>query len=143
MIHDYVDTPIFNLALDRIEEITDAPKEARYLETKNFRPHAYFQDMIGVTRNIESQVEHVTLLASATEAPYIRTKPFHHSQKEVQQMDDGSVLFSLDVILNHELERDLLGYGEGITVLSPQDLSCKIQERLIKTLKKYQTKKET
>jgi predicted DNA-binding transcriptional regulator YafY len=58
-------------------------------------------------------------------------------------MDDGSVLFSLDVILNHELERDLLGYGEGITVLSPQDLSCKIQERLIKTLKKYQTKKET
>jgi len=143
MIHDYVDTPIFNLALDRIEEITDAPKEARYLETKSFRPHAYFQDMIGVTRNIESQVEHVTFLASVTEAPYIRTKPFHHSQKEVQQMDDGSVLFSLDVILNHELERDLLGYGEGITVLSPQDLSCKIQERLIKTLKKYQTKKET
>ena len=84
MIHDYVDTPIFNLALDRIEEIANAPKGVRYLETKRFCPHAYFQDMIGVTRNIESQVEHVTFLASATEAPYIRTKPLHHSQKEAQ-----------------------------------------------------------
>ena len=84
MIHDYVDTPIFNLALDRIEEIANAPQGVRYLETKRFCPHAYFQDMVGVTRNIESQVEHVTFLASATEAPYIRTKPLHHSQKEAQ-----------------------------------------------------------
>ena len=98
----------------------------------------YFRDMIGVTRNADSTVEHVTFLASAKEAPYIRTKPFHQSQKELGTQDDGSVLFSIDVILNHELERDLLGYGEGITVLSPASLAKKLRERQEGSLNNYE-----
>lgn len=70
-----------------------------------------------MTRDIESSVEHVTFVASVTEAPYLKTKPLHKSQKELETRPDGSVLFSIDVILNHELERDLLGYGEGIPPL--------------------------
>ena len=141
-IHDYENTPIFNLALDRIEGITEAPKRERFLKDKTFSPKTYFKNMIGVTRDPDSPVEHVTFLAVASEAPYVRTKPFHQSQRELQQMEDGSVLFSLDVILNHELERDLLGYGEGVTVLSPDSLVEKLRKRLSDSMENYKKREK-
>lgn len=141
--HDLVDAPLSNLALDRIEDISDAPKRERYLNDKGFRPKEYFQDMIGVTRAMDSQVEHVEFLATAAEAPYIRTKPIHQSQKELGTQTDGRVLFSVDVILNHELERDLLGYGESITVLSPESLVENLEKRLAECLGNYEKQRKT
>lgn len=141
-INNYSDTPLFNLALDRIEDISDAPQGECYLTDKGFRPKEYFQDMIGVTRGIDSPVEHVIFIASAADVPYIRTKPLHQSQKEIETRQDGSVLFSIDVILNRELERDLLGYGEGITVVSPNCLVETLQERLKKTAENYEKTEE-
>ena len=140
--HDFAYTPLCNLALDRIEGIAAAPKGERYLKDRDFHPSTYFKDMIGVTRNIESPVEHVTFVASATEAPYLRTKPLHQSQKELGILPDGSVLFCIDVILNHELERDLLGYGEGITVLSPDSLVEKLHKRVVESLGNYEKRRK-
>ena len=80
--HDFTYMPLCNLALDRIEGIAAAPKGERYIKNRDFQPSTYFKEMIGVTRNMESPVEHVTFIASATEAPYLRTKPLHQSQKE-------------------------------------------------------------
>ena len=135
--HDLTNIPFSNLALDRIESIAEAPSNEHYKKAKDFHPHTYFNDIIGVTKNLESPVEHVTFVATAAEAPYIRTKPLHHSQRELETRADGSALFSIDVILNHELERDLLGYGEGITVISPQSLVDKMKGRLMNALEKY------
>ena len=135
--HDYTDRPLVNLALDRIEAIEDAPKGEKYLYDRRFHPKVYFQDMIGVTRDMDSPVEHVLFAASETEAPYIRTKPLHRSQKEQESLANGSTLFSIDVILNHELERDLLSYGEGITVLSPANLAEKLRNRIEQSLGNY------
>lgn len=140
--HDFAYTPLCNLALDRIEAISTAPKGECYKKDGDFHPSAYFKDMIGVTRNYESPVEHVTFIASPAEAPYIRTKPLHQSQREMETREDGSALFSIDVILNHELERDLLGYGEGITVLTPDSLVEKLHKRLAETLGNYENCKE-
>ena len=140
--HDFTYTPLCNLALDRIESIAAAPKGERYIKNRDFHPSTYFKDMIGVTRNMESPVEHVTFVASATEAPYLRTKPLHQSQKELGIQPDSSVLFSIDVILNHELERDLLGYWEGITVLSPESLVEKLHKRLAETLENYEKRRK-
>lgn len=140
--HDFTYTPLCNLALDRIEGISVAPKGERYKKDRDFHPSTFFKDMIGVTRNVESSVEHVTLIASANEVPYIRTKPLHQSQREIEAREDGSVLFSIDVILNYELERDLLGYGEGITVLSPDSLAEKLHQRLAEALGNYEKMKK-
>lgn len=139
-INNFPDTPIFNLALDRIEDVSDASKGERYLNDNGFSPKDYFQDMIGVTREFDSPVEHVVFIASAEYVPYIRTKPLHQSQKEIETRQDGNALFSIDVVLNHELERDLLGYGEGITVVSPDNLVEKMRERLKKTAENYEKK---
>lgn len=136
--HDATDGLLtLNLALDRIEDLAFAPKEEKYIRDKTFRPQQYFSNMIGVTRSPNEKAQCVTFMVDKNQAPYIRTKPLHSSQKEIGCTEDGNPVFSIDVILNHELERDLLGYGEGVTVLSPQHLVDKIRSRLEKTLARY------
>lgn len=128
---------VINLALDRIEKIENVSKKDKYRYEPLFNPKSYFQNMIGVTREMESPVEHVVFEATAFVAPYIKTKPLHDSQKEIEYKSDGGSVFSIDVIINYELERDLLGYGDGITVLSPSYLVDKIQFRLTRSIENY------
>ena len=135
--HDTPDGIVQNLALDRIEIIAQAPKREKYKIERAFKPQSYFKNMIGVSRFMDSPVEHVIFEATAKEAPYIQTKPLHESQKEVEIKDDGSVVFSIDVIINYELERDLLSFGERITVLSPSHLVEKMQYRLTQSIENY------
>ena len=54
--HDSPDKLILNLALDRIEKITDAPKKEKYRTEKAFQPNLYFKNMIGVSRDFDSPV---------------------------------------------------------------------------------------
>ena len=140
--HDSPEQRLLNLALDRIEEISPAPKKEHYVKDKSFRPQQYFKDIIGVTRNMDDQVQHIEFQVSAQQVPYVITKPLHQSQKEISRMEDGSVVFSIDVIPNFELERDLLGYGESITVISPVHLVEKLRNRLKSSLEKYENNKE-
>lgn len=131
------DRPILNLALDRIEHIVIAPKKEKYRKEKAFQPQLYFKNMIGVTRDFDSPVEHIVFEAIPEQAPYIITKPLHESQKEVERRDDGSIVFSIDVIINYELECGLLGFGERITVLSPASLVERLKERLKSSIDNY------
>lgn len=140
--HDAPDGLIQNLALDRIEDIADAPKKEKYKTERAFQPQSFFENMIGVSRCMDSPIEHVVFEATAKEAPYIQTKPLHDSQKEVERRADGSVVFSIDVIINYELERDLLGYGEGITVFAPSHLVEKIQHRISLSIENYKKMQE-
>jgi len=111
---------ILTLALDRIQQIEALPQES-YRINKNFEPHTYFKDIIGVTKNVADAPTHITFLATHKHAPYIRTKPIHASQQIIETNKEG-VVFSIDVVPNFELERELLGFGEGIKVLSPNNI---------------------
>ena len=56
-------------------------------------------------------------------APYIQTKPFHKSQKIVEEYPDGSKTFEINVIINQELQREFLGFADTIKILSPPSLT--------------------
>lgn len=129
------DQLLTNLALDRIVEIGTCSEP--YERDPAFRPEEFFRDIIGVTRGNDAKVETVRFAVDADQAPYVRTKPLHPSQKEVGQNEDGSVEFEIHVIQNYELQRDILGYGEHITVLSPQSLVEAIKARYIKCIGNY------
>ena len=66
----------------------------------------------------------------ALHTPYIRTKPLHKSQIVVEIDEDGNGIFQMEVILNYELEKELLGFGEGIEVLAPKTLVDSIGKRI-------------
>lgn len=119
---------IVTFALDRIQNITLHDKEL-FVQHKKFEPHTYFNDIIGVTRNAAEQPTTIIFWASPAHAPYIKTKPIHASQKILEEVKGGTH-FSIEVIPNFELERELIGFGEGIKVLSPNNIIRQIKRRI-------------
>jgi len=119
---------IATFALDRIQNVISLPNEL-YRYHKHFDPQTYFNDIVGVTRNFADTPTRVTFLADHRQAPYIKTKPIHHSQRIVEQTKLG-VTFSMDVIPNFELERELIGFGEGLKILSPNSLVRSIRRKV-------------
>ena len=119
---------INTFALDRIQAIVSLPNET-YRDPKNFDPHNWFNDIVGVTRNVGEMPVQIIFWASSFHAPYIKTKPIHHSQKIVEEVKGGTH-FSIEVVTNFELEREFIGFGEGLKVLSPNNLVRRIKKRV-------------
>ncbi len=119
---------IITLALDRIQDIQSIP-EILFEQNRHFDPASYFSDIIGVTRNSGDRPVEVVFFANHVHAPYIRTKPIHFSQKILEEKQ-GGIIFSINVIPNFELERELMGFGEGLKVISPNNLVRKIKKKV-------------
>lgn len=119
---------LITLALDRIVEFNEVPKET-------FVPYAgvdferYYEDCLGVTKSAKDRGCKVTLEFDAANAPYVLTKPIHRSQKVLKE-DEKSTIIRIDVVLNFELEREILGFGENVRVLGPRILAKRIEKRL-------------
>lgn len=128
---------VVNLALDRIQGLEPAPKGSEFTPIGKFNPETWFENMIGVTKDRTMKPQKVRFRADARQVPYIRTKPLHKSQMVIEVDEDGNAIFQIEVILNYELEKDLLGFGESIEVLSPKPLRDTIAKRLKEAVGKY------
>lgn len=126
---------IASLALDRIHEVTLSAKT--YQCDPTFDPTTYFKHVIGVSINPNTPIETVRLLLNHRHAPYAETKPLHPSQKVISR-DYQGVVIELEVQLNFELEKLILGFGEGIQVLQPERLKRNIKNRLQASVELYQ-----
>ena len=131
---------LVTFALDRMQSVEVSETE-KYHADPGFDPELYFENIVGVTKNNEP-VQLVRFWASADEAPYIHTKPIHKSQELVLQNEDGSAVFQVRVIVNNELIRDLMGYAEGVCVLSPRLLVHIMQKKYVLGLNRYQSNGE-
>lgn len=118
---------LLTLALDRIQAIEPLPNIA-FKHQRDFDPHLYFSPIIGVTRNIGDKPVVITFLANHQQAPYIKTKPLHPSQQIISQNKEGTT-FSIEVVPNFELERELMGFGEGLRVLSPSNMVRRMKRK--------------
>jgi predicted DNA-binding transcriptional regulator YafY len=127
---------ILVLALDRIEAITTAI-EHKYIASKEFNAETYFKDVIGVTAMLGQLAEKIVVKLDLKNAPYVETKPLHASQKIIERTK-GGVVFEINVKINFELERLLLGFGESLEVISPRRLRNRIQKKLFAAYKNYE-----
>lgn len=123
-------------ALDRIHSVK-FDHEHPFRKCAGFDPEHFFDDTIGVTRQIGDKPRHVVIDIDSTQAPYIESKPFHRSQKVEQRFDDGSIRVSLKVVINSELARLILGYGGHAEVIAPPELRAKVAESVIKAADRY------
>lgn len=126
--------PILTLALDRIHEI-EINEKYKYIDDPAFNPKLYYRDVIGVTVNSNKPVN-IHLFIDRRNAPYVLTKPLHHSQQLICKSEKG-IEIAIKVIPNFELEREILGFGENMKVISPISLRNRIQERLLKAYSGY------
>ncbi|GAA3978686.1 helix-turn-helix transcriptional regulator [Mucilaginibacter dorajii] len=127
-------SPLLTLALDRIKTIEQ--HEDAYRENTQIDLATYYDDVLGVTKSPGQHSAEVIFWVDSANAPYVVTKPLHHTQKILKEQEDGTV-FSIRVILNFELERELLGFGGKMRVLGPRILVTQIKKQLIKTLDNY------
>ena len=112
---------LINLALDRIHDIEIAEKE-KFIENDLFDPQTFFDNLIGVTKNVGMKPETVRFWVDKQNAPYVQTKPFHKSQILIETQEDGSMVFELNAVINQELQREFFGFVDTIKILSPQSL---------------------
>lgn len=132
-----VDSPIITLALDRIKEIS-IDELIPYIENRFINVQTYFNDIIGVTKSENTEIEEVIFKIAQSQTPYVITKPFHNSQEIVETLENGDMIFKIKVQLNLELERDFLGFGEYIEVISPRRLRARMKKRLLESANIYQ-----
>lgn len=120
---------LVTLALDRILEVEEMAK-AGFKPYEGIDFERYFADTIGVTKSERDRGQRVIIRINAANAPYVETKPFHASQQLLDKDEQGNITIRLDVVLNFELERELLGFGECLEVLAPRILRNRIASRL-------------
>jgi predicted DNA-binding transcriptional regulator YafY len=126
-----------NLALDRIHRLEIATCE-RFIENSLFDPATFFNDLVGVTKSLNSKVERVRFWAGSGDAPYILTKPIHRSQLLIERNNDGSMIFEIEVVINQELQREFLGFANGIKILEPQHLVDFMKIKLKRASENYE-----
>lgn len=123
---------LYNIPLDRIEEIQQVNKE--YIDSKD-NIEEYLEDVIGVSV-YPIEKENIQLKFSKHRFPYIMTKALHNSQRIV---DFDNHIIEISVIPNNELDALVLSFGKDIEVLSPTSYREKIQTIIKKTYEKYFT----
>ncbi|MEO7216294.1 WYL domain-containing protein [Mucilaginibacter sp.] len=128
-------SPMLTLALDRIKTVEE--HEDGYRENIRIDLATYYNDVLGVTKSPGQRDGEVIFWIDDANAPYVITKPLHHTQKLLKEHDGGKI-FSIRVIMNFELERELLGFGAKLRVLGPRILVKQIKAQLSRALDRYQ-----
>ena len=123
------------LAIDRILDFKTVKGQA--YDDCNFDAETFFSDVIGVTKSPEDRSREIHLLFDSFFAPYISTKPLHPSQETIGKRSDGWTEFKINVVINPELIRELLGYGSHLEVLYPPKLRDQIKNDLKAALNRY------
>ena len=127
-------TQIITLALDRIVTAKTNPIK-NYIENIYFDPKTYYQHTIGVTvKNTKPKI--IRIFVNQYSAPYVLTKPLHHSQKVIETPPKG-IIIQVEVIINFEFERLILGFGETMQVLSPKKLKLRMKKKFADALERY------
>lgn len=117
----------WNLAIDRMLEITASSD--KYILNTEIDWTDYFDDIIGVTKLPNALPEELILHFYGIAGKYVENKPIHGSQKS-KWLNDTTLEIKLNLMINYELERLVLSYGESIKVISPPGL----QQSIIKNL---------
>ena len=132
------DMMLFNLPLDRIESV-EPVDDIPYCENPDFDSEHFFDDVIGVSKNIKNTPRRIKFWASAEQSKYIKPKPIHRSQNLIKENpEDGSCIFRIDVVINFEMYSVFMSYGPGIKIIYPRYAMCYMRDKLKEAADMYE-----
>ena len=109
-----------------------------FRENPDFDAEHFFDDVIGVSKNINNTPRRIKFWASGEQSKYIMTKPVHRSQVLLKQnKDDGSCIFQIEVVINFEMYSVFMSYGPGIKVIYPRQAVCYMRDKVKETAALY------
>ena len=124
----------WNVAIDRI--VTVLPVNIPFVENELIDWQEYFSDMVGVSKAEGAVLEKVILHFNQLTGRYMENKSIHETQKH-KWIDENILELKIKVLVNYELERFILSYGDSVKVVEPQHLKEKIKSRLGSSLNNY------
>ena len=124
----------WNVAIDRIVAVK--PSTVPFIENELIDWQDYFTDMIGVSKSEDAVLENVVLHFNQLTGKYMENKSIHETQKN-KWIDQDTLEVKIKVVLNYELERLILSYGDSVRVVEPKHLKEKIKSRLLNGLNNY------
>ena len=92
--------------------------------------------MIGVSKSADAVLENVILHFNQMTGKYMESKSIHETQKH-KWIDENTLEVKINVIINYELERLIMSYGESVRVVEPSHLKEQIKSRLLSSLNNY------
>jgi predicted DNA-binding transcriptional regulator YafY len=122
--------------LDRIEAITFSGE--LIAGTRDFQYKTLFEHTFGITC-LDEEPQRVVLSFTAKQGHYIKSLPLHASQ---QLLLDTATEYriALQVVINYELKKEILSYGDSVKVLEPLALRKELIANIKSTLGKYDAK---
>lgn len=140
------DNKLLTFGLERIDAVQILPT-VKYNEW-NSDLQERFEDIIGVTYYSDRPIEHIIFWVSDELKHYIMTKPLHESQRVYRNEKDqifresyptlpSGAFFSIDVVPNYEMYRELMSYGKELLVLEPIVIRDTILQKLAENLHEY------
>ena len=135
--HDHLRNDLRVFAVDRIRSVSLTNR--RFEIPEDFDFEAFTQTAFNM---IWGETQEVKIRFSAPQAPYIRERTWHRSQK-IETEPDGSIILTLKVADLGEVKFWLIGFGVEATVLSPIELAKEIgaeADTLAKVYRRFATR---
>jgi predicted DNA-binding transcriptional regulator YafY len=124
---------MLTFGLDRIRQLHST--RISFTKLDDFDARKFFYHSFGITVNDLVPVK-VELSFTPLEGLYIKAQPIHHTQKTLKDTKK-EFRISIDVIPSHELNMQILSYGENVKVIKPLKLKNEIMDTMKKALKNY------
>lgn len=124
----------WNVAIDRIVAI--APINVPFIHNDNIDWQEYFSDLIGVSKAEDAVLENVVLHFNQLTGKYMENKSIHETQKN-KWISSDTLELKINVMINYELERLILSYGDSVKVVEPHHLKERIRNRLLNGMNQY------
>lgn len=119
-------------AISRIETATTT--SAHYIIPDDFDFKAYMGANFGIMAEAEEYTARIRF--GPAQAPYVRERIWHRSQR-IEEHDDGSVVLTITTNSHMEVKRWVLSWGAGAKVLEPERLAAEVREELREALGMY------
>lgn len=128
---------ITTFALDRIlpKSLQITPKH--FIPDTKFDVVKHFENAVGMTVYEDAKVEEIILNFSPLQAKYFQSKPFHNYEIIIS-MNEPGLTVKMNLIINYELIRILVGMGHGVRVIHPQTLIEQVKNYHLSALSQYE-----
>jgi predicted DNA-binding transcriptional regulator YafY len=120
-------------ALDRIKDVVLS--DQKFVVDASFDSKSFFEYALGITVTNDKPQE-IVLEFQPNLAPYVQSQPIHHSQKIIEETEMYSRV-SIKVIITIELITTILGFGDGVKVVSPSALKEQVKRTLNSCISQY------
>ncbi|MGO8735849.1 MAG: helix-turn-helix transcriptional regulator [Terriglobia bacterium] len=119
--HDHKESSLRTFAVERIQSAKLTNR--RFEMPPDFNFDEFQKTAFSV---IWGEPQQVKIRFSPSQAPYIRERTWHPSQK-IETCDDGSIILTLEIADLWEVKRWLIGFGVDADVLQPRELAEQIR----------------